>query len=237
MIRNAQELADHIGANDATEASLSRRLYKNTDCGAWLALVDVKRGGKARKEKWQVFARLGIGGRVYFIARRNSRGVWLTAKKMPEHLRSYLLLDNGLNMVFGESTFSDWTDFVAAVCSSEDCKVQKRARAGKFAIQFLLSVEGKGPSSTRPGAKIGSIVEGSDRCAESVTLVFPFTAKEWREAVQSVEDEVDEIWKATHGCETCGKHWEEEYGTSEDEFGDTPVWAECPDCGGDGTII
>lgn len=36
-IRNASDLAALLGANGTSEEALSRRVYKATDCGAWLA--------------------------------------------------------------------------------------------------------------------------------------------------------------------------------------------------------
>lgn len=118
MIKNLEELADHVGANNPTATSISRRVYKDTACVAWV--------------------------------------------------------------------------------SEEDGTV-----------------------------KIGSIVEGVERTTEVQELEFPFSEEEWDEAVQAVEDEAEEIWSETHGCEDCG----EEYG------GYRAVNPDCPSCGGQGTII
>jgi len=43
MIRNIEDLAELLGA-EANEESMSRRVYKATDCGAWL-VIDKDRGG------------------------------------------------------------------------------------------------------------------------------------------------------------------------------------------------
>ena len=39
VIRTLDDLADHLDANEATEASVNRRFYKDTRCGGWIALV------------------------------------------------------------------------------------------------------------------------------------------------------------------------------------------------------
>jgi len=39
MIDSLEGLAEHIGANEPTEPSLSRRVYKDTACGAWLEVA------------------------------------------------------------------------------------------------------------------------------------------------------------------------------------------------------
>lgn len=62
-------------------------------------------------------------------------------------------------------------------------------------------------------------------------------------ALELVEAEADEIWQATHGCETCAQHWaslgisEWMYGPMEGCDGATQVWKDCPDCEGAGAVI
>lgn len=64
--------------------------------------------------------------------------------------------------------------------------------------------------------------EGCDEhaCAKALTRLF------WG-AVEAVDGEAAMIWDETHGCSTCALHYEEE----------GPVWPDCPDCGGNGTVI
>lgn len=95
---------------------------------------------------------------------------------------------------------------------------------------------------------VGSIVEGVGYDCDTIEIeVHSFETAEaleaaFDEAVDDVNKQADAIWKETHGCETCEKHWREE-GMTTDAYGNelgtgtTPVWDECPDCGGSGTII
>lgn len=242
MIRNAEDLANVLGASDATEKSLSRRVYKGTDCGAWLALVELSRSGKPRQEKWQVRARLGVGGRIHFHARRNSKGPWLTGGtvgSIPHYVLDFLNAAPGKHYAECGVTadYRDWADFCDLVGQSPDARVQPKARVGKLGLQFILTVEGRGPSSTRPGIRVGSIVEGVDQCAESEELAFPFSEKRFRAAVQSIEDQVDEIWKSTHGCKECARLYEIDWEAPGTDSGYCPVHPDCKVCGGTGTIL
>jgi hypothetical protein len=96
---------------------------------------------------------------------------------------------------------------------------------------------------------VGSIVEGVDHGTDEHKLevkqldeepaVF---ARRFYKAVKEVNDEANSIWNDTHGCETCAKHWHEEgliewgQGGQNGNDGMTPVWKDCPGCGGFGSI-
>lgn len=97
---------------------------------------------------------------------------------------------------------------------------------------------------------VGSIVEGCDEVTGKYELEVQHLDEEPQEfaerfykTVEDVNAEANAIWNDTHGCETCAKHWHEEgldnweYGRFEGNDGITPVWEDCPDCGGDGVWI
>jgi hypothetical protein len=94
---------------------------------------------------------------------------------------------------------------------------------------------------------VSSIVEGVEQCTEThIVDLFDdkFETPEqanaaYGTAVEAVEAEADEIWKQTHGCPTCAKHYGNcgEFGPIEGNDGMTPIWDECPDCKGHGTVI
>ena len=68
-------------------------------------------------------------------------------------------------------------------------------------------------------------------------------AERFYKAVEEVNAEANSIWNETHGCETCATHWHDEgvlahtYGSFEGCDGRTPVWKDCPDCGGFGSVF
>jgi hypothetical protein len=94
---------------------------------------------------------------------------------------------------------------------------------------------------------VSSIVEGVEQTTDThIVDLFDDKyetpeqcAKAYSAALQAVENEANEIWKQTHGCPTCAKHWGNagEYGEIEGDDGMTPIWDECPDCNGHGSII
>jgi hypothetical protein len=106
------------------------------------------------------------------------------------------------------------------------------------------------------GLIVGSIVEGCDEGTDTHEGMFDeylsadAAAEVFESAVKATESEANSIWHSTHGCPTCALHWLEDAGLYDPEgepwkggdderwqVGDTPTWAECPDCGGHGTII
>lgn len=62
-------------------------------------------------------------------------------------------------------------------------------------------------------------------------------------AVDLVNEEADEIWQATHGCDICAQHWASQgitegmYGPMEGYDGATHVWKDCPECQGHGVAF
>lgn len=81
----------------------------------------------------------------------------------------------------------------------------------------------------QPGIGIGSIVEGVDQTTDTQTLAFPFTEKQLWDALQHVEEQAEEIWMDTHGCEACGEE--------DPETGYRHVNPDCKTCGGHGGVI
>lgn len=88
---------------------------------------------------------------------------------------------------------------------------------------------------------VSSIVEGVDQCTathEVEVQQLDETPSEFAHrfysTVDAVNTEANDIWHETHGCETCAQHWDVDF---DENFGQIPVWTECPNCGGFGTVI
>ena len=75
--------------------------------------------------------------------------------------------------------------------------------------------------------QVGSIVEGSEYEVDPNDLVWPFTREQFWDTVQDIEDQCQEIWMDTHGCEKCAELTGE----------DGPVHPDCPECEGLGIVI
>ena len=84
---------------------------------------------------------------------------------------------------------------------------------------------------------VSSIVEGVDDGTEIHCLHYPFTIEEFQNTLQSVEDEAEEIWNSTHGCEDCHDEPQIDQWCHPREFGAWPINPECTSCKGEGTII
>jgi len=104
-------------------------------------------------------------------------------------------------------------------------------------------MRGDDPAVIVQGVSVSSIVEGIDSCTDTVVLEgTDFTVKTFWEAVEATNQQANEMWDATHGCEDCRKHWATE-GITTDEWGDemgwgsTPVWDNCEACSGLGAVI
>tara|TARA_R110002051_G_scaffold65415_2_gene118660 strand:+ start:277 stop:663 length:387 start_codon:yes stop_codon:yes gene_type:complete len=77
---------------------------------------------------------------------------------------------------------------------------------------------------------LSSIVEGVGDGTEIHCLYYPFTIDQFQDALQAVEDEASEIWKATHGCEDCDPEMDSEQGFA-------AINPDCKTCEGEGVII
>lgn len=86
------------------------------------------------------------------------------------------------------------------------------------------------PIAGNTGVAVGSIVEGVDWGTETHCLHYPFKESELWAALEKVEEEANEIWESTHGCDECGEP---------DEYngGHIHINPECPSCKGEGVII
>jgi hypothetical protein len=86
-------------------------------------------------------------------------------------------------------------------------------------------------STREDGVSLAGYVEGWDGECPSHFLPYPFTLQELYETLEVCDQEADEIWKETHGCDDCWKG--EPY---EGDFG-RPVDPNCLTCKGEGTVI
>ncbi len=81
---------------------------------------------------------------------------------------------------------------------------------------------------TNTGIELGSIVEGVDWGTNMHTLEYPFTKKQYWDTLQSIEDQANEIWQDTHGCDSCPENT---------DTGMYTIDPNCPNCKGEGLIL
>ena len=95
-------------------------------------------------------------------------------------------------------------------------------------------------SAGKDRVTLGSIVEGSHYDVTPKSLEWPFTSEEFWDALEQIEQEAQQIWEDTHGCEGCAAKWGylDENGMKIDGCdGFTPIHPDCLQCKGEGVII
>jgi hypothetical protein len=214
-IKTIEDVFSHFWATWEPESDLkrnndllSRRLYKDTDCGAWASITPpgLRQVGK-RQETWTCYFRKvdGIWERGMF----SFNGDRVIDSKVPRAVLEYF-----------------WPPFDSIVPPVTDNGMQE-----------FLALEAKGRSSfeltdtvdlpiMEPHNGIflvGSIVEGTDAEVTASPVYLPCEAKDLDDAVQYVEDETSLVWNQTHGCDDCGM--------------DGGINPDCETCGGEGEII
>lgn len=251
MIRNLSELCALMGAGECTIESLSRRVYKSTDCGAWAAAIApgwVPSGrrhtrvsvlGMPSLRGWTIHA-IRLNGRAVFdIGKRytgptgTELGTPKVDRMVPQEVLAYVQAQEERLPVWGRKVYT--CDQDASECLRRTLHDQEgkgdgftvdRFRAWER-VRFELPVtnlvfRGQG------GVTVGSIVEGTEACTQTHELLFPFTEKTWWDTLDQVEKEADSIWNETHGCESCG---------AEGEYGGPAINPDCPVCHGEGVIL
>lgn len=249
-IRNFADLCARAGASTDTIESLGRRVYKDTDCGAWVEVIQpgwVQVGRRQAKvsilgmpslKGWTAHA-IRVNGRTVFdigqryTGRANSEhGTAQVDRRVPQEVLDYLQANEEVLRSCRKKVYT---------CDRE---------ASEVLHQTLRDQGGKGDGFTidrfrawervrfdlpvahlvwkKGGVRIGSIVEGADACTQTRELFFPFSEQAWQDALEGVEKEADWIWRETHGCDACG---------IEGEFGGNAINPECPECHGEGVVL
>lgn len=104
------------------------------------------------------------------------------------------------------------------------------------------------------GISVSSIVEGVEATTDTIEIdtradalddrmveadeddIARTLARLFDDAVQEVDTQASTM-DDTHGCDTCQAHWVAEGHGDGTVDGAVPVWSDCPDCEGAGTII
>jgi hypothetical protein len=217
MITNLQDLADHLGAWEATPASIGRRLYKDTDCGAWITFYFPG----APAETVECFAEVrpdpAAGGRLHLH------------KLIPADPAVALLLgfENGGKAPEKTDGAPDcWDSLEAFTKAARELQADPGSNAGEIITEIapcvgcvrlrvkrdtparLISL----PCADEPPAgldlascvavQVGSIVEGSDAEFSGDLMFFPFTPEEFDRQVENINDEACAAWDEANGAES-----------------------------------
>lgn len=225
-IRTAADVFDHFGADYDPEKSLeennrrlSRRIYKDTNCGAWGKVEE----RKATQERHGYFSAEYVkldGVWTFLRIRRHDdlKGPPVENIMVPNTtLHDYFWDKRDLPMLTvwledmtrdtGRSAYTTDTEFLSWSVPTDDTVVKFRC---------------------------GSIVEGVDAEVNARPVTLPCSPEDFDAAIQYVEDEVQRVWMQTHGCDGCEKLAEKEHGKG---CWSGQVMTDCPECDGDGVSI
>lgn len=235
------------------EERCSRRVYKSTGCGAWLAFIK-DRPTKPQLETWRGHVKV-VGDEVILDRIGHDGGpdghiVCRHIHDIPIEVAQYL------NLKGATGVFASWSRVIDMGCVEfqtlindgsllpDGCEGHQWSAQTETGADIVLRLPVARPKGeTKPlgvyGVTLGSIVEGSDAEVNGKGLYFPFTDSDWSDAVEDVEAEVTRIWNETHSCEGCWKLTAKDTGSksSFEDVGTVEVRADCPECGGNGVVI
>jgi len=220
MLHTLADVCQWLGTNEETNESLSRQVCKDTACGAW-AKVEQRNLTDRSKQTWTCVYGKHQGAWRSVRAMRHDAGGLVEVADPPKDVVDYFLLSG---------------EYAAGVNEHIDSLAPGAVEGAEHSITEETDVR------TVIGAqwvfRCGSIVEGTDAETDVVEVVLPCTGEQIDAAIQSVEDQADEIWKDTHGCEECSRLHaaENEEDVGEGDTGG-PVHPNCSTCGGDGVVL
>ena len=112
------------------------------------------------------------------------------------------------------------------------------AEQGVLVVAVGVSSIVEGVDYEVPWREIGTTEEALEKHWQDGEDLSETLRRLYWQMVEEVNQEAEQIWQDTHGCDICQEHWAEEgLPDGENEYGYVTVWADCPNCGGHGTII
>ena len=198
-INNLTQLAEMVGAAQPTVESISRRIYKDTICGAW---VDAQPIGVRKIARFKVVFSDSIFGPVAHQWQCNGRGAWHNFGEAitPVELKEFI---GGQEPKLVGPYKYDWHNMLKVEEAAGKNMAEVHTSASN--VKWLPRKPNTGwvelPVTVyKQGVRVGSIVEGSDACTEVQELTFPFTEREFWAAVKQVEEEAEQLWQEAN-CE------------------------------------
>lgn len=163
-----EDVCNYLGAAQQTNESLSRRVYKDTDCGAW-AKVEERTRFETRKETWRVsYARIE-GVWQMLAAFREGQPVEFSA--MAPNVREFYW-PSGVDM---QATLDELVP-------------------GQSHHEHTEQFDAMYPVGSELVFRVGAIVEGSDAEVAPEEVVLPATGEQIDNAIEIVESAASDLW-------------------------------------------
>lgn len=227
MINSHSDLASLLGAASEQEKSISRTVYKMTDCGAWAKLENGIPTGVMEPQTW-IFLVLKTrhGYQPWFAKRVSPIGIgWMEPHEWPSevYLSIFISPPDEHGCIANDELISmldgiEWDPITELPLENGPA----------FRLEDIPVYVG----GYAQGVSFGSIVEGTDAYVDAITVTYPCAPQQIYDAIDAVEEAAREIWLDTHGCDDC---WGGENVIG--NYGQKRVDPDCTVCGGEGTII
>ena len=207
-MNNINDFAEHLWVTRldgrTLEESLSRAVYKGTDCGAWLEVIEpgYYATGKRSTVWTATINRSILGGVVVAIRQKGRKTMTLYDHKTgenpwPKTVKDYLLADDRgvmrLDPEDGLGNAREVRELLNSLKVGDDT-----LRVTRRCLQVIVTFKVGMPvlKAHNGGIRIGTIVEGSDvePLVQPVELYFPFTPQKWGETVGDIESEATYWW-------------------------------------------
>lgn len=233
-IRSLRDLARHLDASSTDKDAIARRIYKVTSCGAGFSITEPTCRTQARRYRAtlrQESLEASVAKIELVVDAKTSRAA---RPPYPQAVIDMLAIEAKDGRVSLPALVSPSApvslEHVRSEVSSMDEIDIEQDRGHEIVIAFSVSVALSIPASKRraTGISVCGYCEGTDAELPSYHLAFPFTSEELEAALQSCDDDADELWNQTHGCEHCG---------DEDDSGYRAVKPDCRACNGNGIVI
>ena len=193
-INTLEDLFDHLDAHwhegdvEASKRSLSRRVYKDTECGAWATFgMPGERAVSHESQTWT--GRYAKIDGVWEMLLPLRDGVPCEASTMPQAAKEYFWPSD-----LQPSDLDDLAKGAASLTLTETIRVPVMApHAGSFVV--------------------GSIVEGSDAEVPPETVFLPCSPEDIDRAIAGVNDEACRLWDEANETEIVEDENESEVGS------------------------
>jgi hypothetical protein len=212
-INTVEDLFSYLGPDyypddyERSKSSLSRAIYKGTNCGAW---ADFSAAGNRRNgfkhETWScTYQKKGDDWSVVQFVHPNGKTFAFKDMDVPAEVFDYFFPD---------------IDSVSSYLSEQHPGENRVTVTEEVRINLFKEHQGV--------FIIGSIVEGVDAEVPAREVYLPCKGEDIDMAIADVESEAEYIWQQTHGCDACAL---------EGEWGGRAINQDCKECNGEGTII
>ena len=232
MIRNIENLADHLGAWGATESAIKKRIYKDTQCGCSSSVSEDQPLEKCHRNYLRTYVvqvRSGIGG-SYVIAWRKEHGKkhyirsggWGIPPALAEYLglRIYDMRKGHSSNHYNHPRIGEeWVDreelrkefgidFLRGLKPDTHSLpfTEGTVRVTRQGCSTYLTVRVMETKDATPHGTVFSVAgycEGTDQDCEPHEVLLPCKPGEIDEAIADADKDGCRLWNETHGCEKC----------------------------------